>query len=226
MAFPPLGNSDHVVVSVSIDFPLNSQQDAPFHYIACEYSRADGTVFMIIWKDVSWKEVFKLGAFAAASECCECVQVRTDLYIPHHKRPVKPYSSPWFSAACAALISHRITFLFHLYQQNESSESKVKFRQPSNSCKRFFELPNFHMLIKQKSLSFLSNLPFRIFGELVFSTKLNLLYLLYSMAHRCFSFPPNKAKLFPERACLYHSQEEITSETRIYTRSNNHDHFL
>ena len=91
---------------------------------------------MIIWKDVSWKEVFKLGAFAAASECCECVQVGTDLYIPHHKRQFKPYSSPWFSAACAAPISHRITFLFHLYQQNESSESKVKFRQPSNSCKR------------------------------------------------------------------------------------------
>ena len=28
MAFPPLGNSDHVVVSVSIDFPTNSQWDA------------------------------------------------------------------------------------------------------------------------------------------------------------------------------------------------------
>ena len=25
MGFPPLGNSDHVVVSVSIDFPSNSQ---------------------------------------------------------------------------------------------------------------------------------------------------------------------------------------------------------
>ena len=25
MAFPPLGNSDHVVVSVSVDFPSNSQ---------------------------------------------------------------------------------------------------------------------------------------------------------------------------------------------------------
>ena len=36
MAFPPLGNSDHVVVSVSIDFPTNSQQDAPFHCIADE----------------------------------------------------------------------------------------------------------------------------------------------------------------------------------------------
>ena len=41
MAFPPLGNSDHVVVSVSIDFPTKSQQDAPFHCIAYDYSRAD-----------------------------------------------------------------------------------------------------------------------------------------------------------------------------------------
>ena len=41
MAFPPLGNSDHVVVSVSIDFPSNCQQDAPFHRIAYDYPRAD-----------------------------------------------------------------------------------------------------------------------------------------------------------------------------------------
>ena len=41
MAFPPLGNSDHVVVSVSIDFPTNSQQDAPFHRIAYDCSLAD-----------------------------------------------------------------------------------------------------------------------------------------------------------------------------------------
>ena len=31
MALPLLQNSDHVVVSVSIDFQTNSQQDAPFH---------------------------------------------------------------------------------------------------------------------------------------------------------------------------------------------------
>ena len=36
MAFPPLGNSDHV--SVSIDFPSNSQWNAPFHSIAYDYS--------------------------------------------------------------------------------------------------------------------------------------------------------------------------------------------
>ena len=41
IAFPPLRNSDHVIVSVSIDFPSNSEQDAPFHRIAYDYSRAD-----------------------------------------------------------------------------------------------------------------------------------------------------------------------------------------
>ena len=41
MAFPPLGNSDHVVVSVSIDFPSYSQPDASFHHMAYDYSRAD-----------------------------------------------------------------------------------------------------------------------------------------------------------------------------------------
>ena len=40
MAFPPLEKSDHVV-SVSIDFPTNSQQDAPFHRIAYDYSCAE-----------------------------------------------------------------------------------------------------------------------------------------------------------------------------------------
>ena len=40
MAFPPLGNSDHVV-SVSTDFPINSRRNAPFHRLAYDYSRAD-----------------------------------------------------------------------------------------------------------------------------------------------------------------------------------------
>ena len=34
MDFLPFGNSDHVVISVSIDFLSNSQRDAPFHHIA------------------------------------------------------------------------------------------------------------------------------------------------------------------------------------------------
>ena len=49
-----------------------------------------------------------------------------------------PHSSPWFSAACAAPIVNRNHF-FRMYQQNKSSESKVKFRQASNHCKRVLE---------------------------------------------------------------------------------------
>ena len=40
MSFPPLGNSDDVV-SVSINFPSYSQQDAPLNCIAYDYSCAD-----------------------------------------------------------------------------------------------------------------------------------------------------------------------------------------
>ena len=72
-----------------------------------------------------------------------------DLYIPHVKYQVKPQSSPWFSAPCAAAIVQRNHFV-HLYQQNKS-ECKGKFRQASNCCKMvLLKLPNLHMLMKQK----------------------------------------------------------------------------
>ena len=64
LAFPPLGNSDHLVVSVSIDFPTNSQQDAPFHRIAYDYSRADWDGLHDHLRDVPWEDIFEL------SFCC------------------------------------------------------------------------------------------------------------------------------------------------------------
>ena len=85
MAFPPLGNSDHVVVSVSIDFPTNSQQDAPFHCIAYDYSCADWDGLCDHLRDIPWEDIFKLGASAATSQFCEWVQVGIDVYIPHRK---------------------------------------------------------------------------------------------------------------------------------------------
>ena len=107
-----------------------------------------------------------------------------DVYIPHCKYQARHHLSPWFSAACAAAIVHQ-NYFFRLYQQNKSSESKVKFRQTSNCCN--LKLSNLHMLKKQKSLSLSRNLALRIFAKLLkmFSTKVNLLYLLYSTAWRC-----------------------------------------
>ena len=129
MAFPPLGNSDHVV-SVSIDFPINLKQDAPFHHLAYDYSHGDWDGLHDYFRDVPWEDIFKLSASTADSEFCEWFQVGIDVYIHHCKYQVKPHSSSLFSAASAAAIVHRI----NLCQQNKSSESKVKFRQASNHC--------------------------------------------------------------------------------------------
>ena len=147
MVFPQLGNSDHVVVSVSIDFPINSKQDALFHCVAYDYSCADRDSLCDHLRDVPWEDIFKLSASATASESCEWFQVGIDVYILHGKYQLKPHSSPWFSAACAAAIIYRNHF-FHLYQQNKSSESKVKFRQASNCCKRILEAAKFAYSIK------------------------------------------------------------------------------
>ena len=100
MAFSPSGNSD-VFVSVSTNFPSNSQQDTLFHCIAYDYSCADWDGLHDYLRDVPWEDIFKLGASAAANEFCEWIQVEIDVYIPHCKYQVKPQSSPWFSAACS-----------------------------------------------------------------------------------------------------------------------------
>ena len=149
VAFLPLGNSDHVFVSVSIDSPINSKQDTPFHCMAYDYSLADWDGLCDHLRDAPWEDIFKLSASAAASEFCEWVQVGIDVYIPHRKYQVKPHSSPWFSAACAAAIVHRNKF-FHLYQQNKSSQSKVNFRQAINRCKRVLEAAKLAYATKTK----------------------------------------------------------------------------
>ena len=89
MAFPQLGNSDHVIVSVSIDFPINSKQNSLFHRVAYDYSHANWDGLCDHLRDVPWEDIFKFSASAAASEFCEWVQVGNDVYIPHRKYQVK-----------------------------------------------------------------------------------------------------------------------------------------
>ena len=50
-----------------------------------------GMVFVIL-RDVSWGDIFIVGAF----KYCEWFQVGTDVYIPHSKCQIKPFSPPWF----------------------------------------------------------------------------------------------------------------------------------
>ena len=91
MAFSPMENSDHVVISVSSEFLSYSPWDALFHRIAYDYFPADWDGLCDHLRDVPWKNIFKLGASAAASEFCEWVQVGIDVYIPHKKYQAKPH---------------------------------------------------------------------------------------------------------------------------------------
>ena len=98
-------------------------------------------VFVIIWEmfpgRISLNSVLLLLLVNFVSEFrLELMYIY--IYIPHHKYQVKPHSSLWFSAGCAAVIVHRNHF-FCLYQQNNSSEPKVKFRQASNHYKSVLE---------------------------------------------------------------------------------------
>ena len=77
MAFPPLGNSDHVFVS----FPLFFRQEGdPCHCIAYDYSRADWNNLRDHSGDVPWEDILKFSDSTAAREFCMWVQVGIDVY--------------------------------------------------------------------------------------------------------------------------------------------------
>ena len=153
------------------------------HLHTYDYSRADWDGLCDHLRDIPWEDNFKLGASAAANEFCEWVQVGINVYISHRKYQVKPHSSPWFSAACAAAIVHRNHFSICTNRIN----SKVKFRQASNCCKRVLEAAKLAYANKTKESITSKNLVLMTFGEflIVFSSKVSLLYLLYSTAQRC-----------------------------------------
>ena len=70
MAFSLLGNFNHVVVSVSIEFTINANQDALFHRVVYHYSRADWDGLCDHLRGFPWDNIFKLCASAAVSEFC------------------------------------------------------------------------------------------------------------------------------------------------------------
>ena len=80
-----------------------------------------------------------------------------------------------------------ITF-FCLYQKDKSSDSKVKFRQASNCYKKVLEAAKLAYANKTKESITSQKLALITFGELliVFSTKINLLYLYYLTAQSCY----------------------------------------
>ena len=126
-------------------------------------------------------------------------QVGIDVYSTHQKYQVKPYSSPWFSAACLAAILHRNHF-FRFYQKDKSSVSKVKFRQASNPCKRVLEAVKLAYANKTKESITSQKLGYRDFWRIansVFKKGKSAIPLLFNDPE-VLSSASDKAKLFAE----------------------------
>ena len=151
-------------------------------------------------RDVSWKDIFKLGASAAANEFCEWVQVGIDVYILHRKYEVKPHSSSWFSPACAAAIAHGNHF-FRLYQKDKSSDSEVKFRQASNCYIRVLEAAKITYANKTKESITSQKLGYHDFWQIadsVLNKGKSAIPPLFN-ALEVMSSASNKATLFAEK---------------------------
>ena len=105
----------------------------------------------------------------------------------------KPYSSSWFSVtSAAAAIVHRNQF-FHLYQQCILFESKLKFRQARNHCKRAGKLAYGNKIIWLLGLlancySVLSN------GKSTIPPQFNSPEVFYSASDRAKLFAKNLSK--------------------------------
>ena len=72
---PPLGKSDHTVVSIGVKFVVKSINEHPYHRTVYSYSKAD-------WdhrRDVPWA---KQDATYAAMEIAEWAKISIDCYIP------------------------------------------------------------------------------------------------------------------------------------------------
>ena len=104
------------------------------------------------------------------------------------------------SAASAAAIVHRNHF-FRLYQQNKSFESKVKFRQASNPCKRVLEAAKLAYATKTKesiTSQKLGSLDFWRIANSVLNKGKSAIPPLFNLPE-VLSSAPDKARLFAKK---------------------------
>ena len=130
----PLGNSDHVVISVLVSLNCKAAHEKSYHRTLLSYEQGDWDSFRDFLRDVPWSDVFAHPAEKCAKEVSSWLSSGIEAFIPSHKYRVKPHSSPWFSPACATAIAHR-NYYFHKYQRNSSIENKNLFTKARYSCK-------------------------------------------------------------------------------------------
>ena len=124
---PPFGTSDHIVLSVTVNFPPKQSTEVPFHR----------TVYIRSFLAVS--RYFQLSASEATARISDWITAGIDIFVPHKKYQQKPHSQPWFTPGCAAAIAHR-NHHFHKYHRNKCPETKSEFKAASRRCSRILRL--------------------------------------------------------------------------------------
>ena len=81
---PPLGKSDHMVVSIDVKFVVKSTNEHPYHRTIYSYIKADWDRFGDHPRDVPWLDIFKHDATFAAMEISKWVEIGIHCYIPRH----------------------------------------------------------------------------------------------------------------------------------------------
>ena len=128
-----------VIVSVSFDFPSNSEWNTSFHHHALIILLFIGVVFVIIEEmyhgraSLIWMLLLLLSNFWV------------DLLMNWHISQVELHSAWWFSATFATIIALNIPFLY-----GKSFLSKAKFRQASNRRESVPKATKRVMLLKKR----------------------------------------------------------------------------
>ena len=98
--------------------------------------------------EVQWVDIFKLGVSPATTEFCEWFHVRIYVYISHRKYQVKSHSSPLFHMLVLLQWLIAITSFVCINSINLPHPDRLVV-----VAHGFLKLPNFLVLIKQKSIS-------------------------------------------------------------------------
>ena len=86
---PPIGNSDHSIVSVSVSYSSPSTTFQPFHLTVFQFGKADWDGFQCFLADVPWSLVLSLGPDLAADELSLTLVWRfTSPHVPTRSRPI------------------------------------------------------------------------------------------------------------------------------------------
>ena len=102
---PPIGNSNHSIVSVSVSYSSPSATFKPFHRTV-QFGKADWDGFRCFLADVPWSSVLSLGPALAADELSHWMNLGMEIYIPSRTYQIRAHSQPWYTPACAAAIAH------------------------------------------------------------------------------------------------------------------------